>query len=202
MAPRGHVMNCSFNVEQQWSLLAGDFAPLSVAEQVFGKLSDTNTGFIRFSLSRHCFNDQWSSYRLTNISSQSKGERLQMYMLELICSVRQYITFRLCACAAPSARTQRHISLLSFFSPHSVFMLFVIWLLRRYHSLAQVNLHYSAKHVLTFFFHVFVPLSPKTCSWLRQLLAQMKGIKCPDSLSVGWDDSRSFCGNDWCVSPH
>lgn len=134
-------MNRSFNIEQRWSVLAEDFAPLSVAEQVFGKLSDTNAGFIRFSLSRHCFNDQRSSYRLTNISSQSKGERLQMHMLELlgyICSVRQYITFRL-ACAAPSALTPRDISLLSFFSLHSIFMLLVIWLLRRYHSLAQVN---------------------------------------------------------------
>lgn len=37
----------------------------------------------------------------------------------------------------------RYISRLSLFSLLSLFMLFVIWLLRRYHSVAQVNLHYK-----------------------------------------------------------
>lgn len=40
------------------------------------------------------------------------------------------------------------ISLLSFSSFSSIFVLFVIWLLRKYHSLAQVNLHHNGSLVL------------------------------------------------------
>lgn len=92
-----------------------------------------NQGFFEFKQVFIYF--QLSFLWLMNCRSQSEGSGLLHRCSKIMCCSNppQFLSF---------------ISLLSFSSLSSIFVLFVIWLLRRYHSLAQVNLHRNGSFIL------------------------------------------------------